>query len=92
MRNVSSMKEKGKSEMSGLAETFEEISSKVVDKVSDVSSEAVDAAKQFAEDAGETISDAMDEVPRIIKRYPLQSILVGFGVGFLSALALTRKK
>src|SRR5262249_37607977 len=36
------------------------------------------------------LSGMVDDMPALVRRYPLQSVLVGFAVGFLLARATTR--
>jgi ElaB/YqjD/DUF883 family membrane-anchored ribosome-binding protein len=43
-----------------------------------------------ADEAREVVQEGMQEVTSLVRRYPIQSILVGVAVGFLLARATTR--
>jgi hypothetical protein len=47
--------------------------------------QAKDKAVELASTAADTVGDLGQDVTRLIRRYPLQALLIGFGVGFLLA-------
>jgi len=60
-----------------------ELAVQVKDKVREWSSTAADEAK-------DAVQEAAREVTTLVRRYPIQSLLVGVAVGFLLARATTR--
>jgi ElaB/YqjD/DUF883 family membrane-anchored ribosome-binding protein len=52
--------------------------------------QAKEKAQEVTAAAAETVSDVGQELTTFIRRYPLQSLLVGFGVGFLVAHVVRR--
>jgi ElaB/YqjD/DUF883 family membrane-anchored ribosome-binding protein len=71
------------------------------EKVSEAASAAGDFAVQAkdkmyewsataADEAREVVQEGMHEVTSLVRRYPIQSLLVGVAVGFLVARATTR--
>jgi ElaB/YqjD/DUF883 family membrane-anchored ribosome-binding protein len=66
----------------------------VVDKAkSAISSNGSAIAEKFqtiASDAYENAKEVTEQIPETIRHYPLQSLAVGFGVGFLSALMIRK--
>jgi len=72
--------------------------SDLVDKAKETTQEWASAAAGMAEQAGErarqaasfaadTAEDLGQEATRLIRRYPIPAVLIGFGVGFLMAQA-----
>ena len=55
---------------------------------SDVASQAGERVQAMASGAAETAGDVGEELTRLIRRYPIPALLVGFGVGFLMAQAM----
>jgi ElaB/YqjD/DUF883 family membrane-anchored ribosome-binding protein len=51
----------------------------------DAVGQAKDKAQAVAADAVETVGEFGQEITAFIRRYPLQSLLVGFAAGFLAA-------
>ncbi len=96
---MGSMKEKAKDLASTAADKGREVASGVADvasqakhKVQEWASDAAEVAGRVKDKAGEWVSDAADtakdlgqDLTNLIRRYPLPSLLVGFGLGFLLA-------
>jgi ElaB/YqjD/DUF883 family membrane-anchored ribosome-binding protein len=57
----------------------------------DVAGKAKEYSAQVAEKASEYASEATDEVSAVLRKYPLQSLLVGFGLGCLVGVLFNRK-
>lgn len=57
-----------------------------MDSVREVATETTAKAKELAENFGEELKN----IPKIIRKYPTESVLVGFGVGIVSALLVRR--
>jgi ElaB/YqjD/DUF883 family membrane-anchored ribosome-binding protein len=49
-----------------------------------------DKAVELASTAADRVGDLGQDVTRLIRRYPLQALLIGFGVGFGIGFLLTR--
>jgi hypothetical protein len=78
----------------GVAGVVESVKEKAQDLASGVASRAGDAwdsARQGAQQAyaavADTAGDAFGEVTGFMRRYPMATLLVGFGLGFLAAQA-----
>jgi len=53
------------------------------DKAKDLLHQAGDAVQSAASTVGHKAEDAVDDLTRLIRRYPMQSVLAGLGIGFL---------
>lgn len=62
----------------------------IVEKVTEVAQDAVEKTKAYASDLAKQVESAVGEVPDLIKRYPVQSLLVGFGIGFGAAFLFNK--
>ena len=55
----------------------------------------VDEGKRLAEeslkDAGKIYSETINQVSDLVRKHPLEALMIGFGVGCLVGLALTRR-
>lgn len=62
-----------------------------VEAVGDYASGAKDKVQHFAEDAYDTAGDKLGtlshDVTNLVKKYPIQALLIGFGVGMLMGRA-----
>jgi ElaB/YqjD/DUF883 family membrane-anchored ribosome-binding protein len=58
---------------------------------SDLAGKAKDKVVEFASAAASKAGDLGQGVTALIRRYPLQALLVGFGVGFLVAQLIRRR-
>jgi ElaB/YqjD/DUF883 family membrane-anchored ribosome-binding protein len=77
----------GATELAGKAtETAKEWAS----SVGDAAVHAKDTAQEVVSAAAEKTGDVGKELTTFIRRYPLQSLLVGFAVGFLTAQLVRR--
>lgn len=56
----------------------------------DVAGQVKDKAVELASTAADRAGDLGQDVTRLIRRYPLQALLIGFGVGFGVGFLLTR--
>lgn len=66
--------------------------SNVMDRVQGMATDVMDKAKEGATEAKDRVKEAFENVPEIIGRYPLQSVLIGFGLGVLAAMLLNGRK
>lgn len=75
--------------------------STATDKVKDAATAAGDFAVQAkdkvqewsaaaAHKAGDVVEDAAEELTKLLRRYPIQSVLVGVAIGYLVARATSR--
>jgi len=91
--NVSSISEGRRSE--GWSAQVQQGASEIAGKVQDFASKYGTQAKEFANDAGKKVQDfasnAAEKTSGTIREYPLQSLLVGFGVGCLVGLLIPRR-
>lgn len=69
----------------------EEKTDTVSSQASDLVNKGQKIASEVVDKAGEYTADARREVGELVRKYPLQSLLAGFGVGWLAGLALRRK-
>jgi ElaB/YqjD/DUF883 family membrane-anchored ribosome-binding protein len=73
-------------------EQGEKLISETIDKGRHLFSQAVENGEQAVEtaygQARDTLDSAVDSTARMVKKYPLQSLLIGFGVGCLCGLAI----
>lgn len=78
------------------AASVEDTASHIMGNIKETAQGAADKAKealsQVAEKAQEYGETAVSETSSFIKRYPLQSLLVGFGLGFLVGMNLPSKR
>jgi ElaB/YqjD/DUF883 family membrane-anchored ribosome-binding protein len=81
---------------SGVAGVVESVKEKAQDVASGVASRAEDvwdSARHGAQRAysavADTAGDAFGEVTDFMRRYPMATLAIGFGLGFLAAQALT---
>jgi hypothetical protein len=58
--------------------------------VGDAAVRAKDKVRHMASAAGEKVGEAGQDLTALIRRYPFQALLAGFGVGFLVAHFLRR--
>lgn len=72
--------------------------SEIRDIAMDFEEKLVDATKDLVKQSGQLVMNAKDralntaeELPELVRRYPMQSFLVAFGVGFIVAKALEQK-
>jgi len=90
---VSSISEGRRSE--GWSAQVQQGASEIAGKVQDLASNFGAQAKDFAADAGKKVQDfasnAAEKTSGTIREYPLQSLLVGFGVGCLVGLLIPRR-
>ena len=73
-------------------EAVDALASEVTHKLSGVASDVAKYARAVSEGTGARVRDAAEQVPEVIRRYPIQSLAVGFGVGFLAALLIQRSR
>jgi hypothetical protein len=90
---LETMKEKAMDVASGASEMM----SGAKDKVQEWASDAVDAAgvvkdktQEFASAAAHKAGDFGAEVTSLMRRYPIPTLLVGFGIGILAARMIKR--
>ena len=74
--------------MSGAKEKVQEWAS----DAADIACQAKDKARQLASTAVDKAQDWGEDVTSMIRRYPVTSLCVAFGVGLLAACALTRNR
>ncbi len=58
----------------------------VMENVRDLGEEASDRVKTFAD----SVVKEAKNVPKLVRKYPLESVLVGFGVGIFTAWAVRK--
>jgi ElaB/YqjD/DUF883 family membrane-anchored ribosome-binding protein len=73
------------------SDNFEKAVSDVVEKGRQTLTKVVDnvgpAAKKGYQEVEKVVEDAVDTTTKQIKKYPFQSLLIGFGVGCLAGIA-----
>src|SRR5262245_21985235 len=82
---------RGKAEETGVVETVKEKVQDVAAGASALASRATETAQEAASVVAEKAGDFSEEVTRLIRRYPMQALLVGLGVGFLMGQITTRR-
>jgi len=91
--NVSSITEGRRSE--GWSAQVQQGASDIAGKVQDLASKYGSQAKDLASDAGKKVQDfasnAAEKTTGAIREYPLQSLLIGFGVGCVVGLLIPRR-
>lgn len=91
--NVSSLNESRRTE--GWQAQAEKTATDVASKVQDFAKDFGAQAKDYATNAGKKVQDlasnAADKTSDTIREYPLQSLLVGFGLGCVVGFLLPRK-
>jgi ElaB/YqjD/DUF883 family membrane-anchored ribosome-binding protein len=75
---------------SALAGKATETAKEWASSVGDVAVHAKDKAQEVVSTAAEKAGDTGKELTAFIRRYPLQSLLVGFAAGFLTAQLVRR--
>jgi ElaB/YqjD/DUF883 family membrane-anchored ribosome-binding protein len=70
----------------------EDYISDFAEKAQDVASDVMSKAGDLASDAGDKVKEVAENVPKLIRQYPLQSLLIGCGIGFIAAMAISRFK
>ena len=72
---------------SGVVDQVKHRAESAVDAVGDFASDAKHKAQHYAEDAYDVAGDRLGtlntDVTELVKKYPIQALLVGFGVGML---------
>jgi hypothetical protein len=61
------------------------------DRVKDFAGPYVDRAKVLSKDVSEKIQSGVKDMPVLVRRYPVQSLLIGFGVGIAISMLLRRR-
>lgn len=64
----------------------------VKDKASQMVSRAGDVASDVAGKAQKKASDAVEGTSSLIRRYPVQAVLIGFGLGAIMTVALRSRR
>jgi ElaB/YqjD/DUF883 family membrane-anchored ribosome-binding protein len=93
--------EKAKEAATDVADKAKDVASNVVDTAKDVASNVADTARDWASGAAhgaerayaatrDTVVGAEETVETFIRRRPLESVLIAFGVGCLVGYALRR--
>ena len=85
---ASSVTERAKDLASSAAQQAGDIGSSVAQRAQNVASSVADTAGDYAATVGHRAEDLAEDVTTWIRRYPVQSLLIGFGAGFLLARAL----
>jgi len=88
---VGAVKEKAQDVAAGASELAAKAKDRAQDwasNVGDTARQAKDQAQELASAAYERVGDWGEDVTVLIRRYPLQALLVGVGVGFLLGQAL----
>lgn len=49
-----------------------------------------EAVKEVVQDYAERAMEELENVPKLIKKYPVQSVLVGFGIGIIGGIFLRK--
>ncbi len=62
----------------------------VAEKLRATATSTFNKAGEFAEEAKVKAKQAFDEIPKAIKEYPVQSMLVGVGIGLIAGIFLNR--
>lgn len=70
--------------------TVQETANQVVDKISEGVQDTVDKAKSYTADLAKQVERGLEQMPELIKQYPVQSLLVGFGLGFGAAFLASK--
>jgi ElaB/YqjD/DUF883 family membrane-anchored ribosome-binding protein len=57
-----------------------------------VTSQVAEKAEEVMDHAQDVVSEQIHQGKRLVKKHPLEAMLIGFGVGCLVGVCLTRKK
>ena len=74
---------RAKDSIQDAASTAAQYAGQATDKVKEYASEATDKVKEYASVASDKVAAAGTEMTELVKRYPVSSVLAGFGIGFL---------
>lgn len=85
--NKSSNKSETFSNQKDYVHGLQDTVSEVKERAEAFTSDLAERASEFTTQAKDKVQDAIENVPALIRRYPLQSMLVGFGVGLVVAKA-----
>lgn len=61
-------------------------SDKITNEIKQQSEAAIDTVSKVVE----SLSSELEGIPKLIKKYPVQSVLIGFGAGVAAALLLKK--
>lgn len=88
-------KNKGASQSDSMTSSVAAVGGQIVDNIGETASQfserAVDIATNFKDKAQEYGGKALDETSTLIKKYPAQSLLAGFGLGLVCGLLFARR-
>jgi ElaB/YqjD/DUF883 family membrane-anchored ribosome-binding protein len=65
---------------------------KISDQLKDQVKESLEPILADMSKAVESLSSEIEGIPQLIKKYPIQSVLIGFGIGVVGALLLRKSK
>ncbi len=74
-------------ELGNLKSVRDENAPGIAQAVENAASDMATKTKDFVSNTTDKVKNAIEHSPDIIKQYPLQSMLVGFGAGFVLAMA-----
>lgn len=60
------------------------------DTPQEMAQELASRTKEITKDVVNKVKTSLEGTPELIRRYPFQSLAIGFGVGFVSALLIRR--
>jgi ElaB/YqjD/DUF883 family membrane-anchored ribosome-binding protein len=94
--------ERAKDAAGGVADTARDVASNVLDRAKGVASAVADTAQDWGSGVAhgaeraytatrDTVAGAEASVESFIRRRPLESVLIAFGVGCLAGCALSRR-
>ena len=72
---------------------LQDVASNITDVAQDYVGDVKDyvgSVRDYASDMASKVQGGVTQVPGVIRRYPMQSMLVGFGLGFLAAMLVSR--
>lgn len=91
MSTIQGGRQKEETKPGEMASATSEFFRKEQEFVKDVAEKTKQVATDVTDKAGEYLSDASKEVNTVLRKYPLQSLLAGFGLGCLVGVLVGRK-
>jgi len=88
---ASNVSERARDMASNVAHRAGDMASSFSHSAQDMASNVAHRAQDMAATVGHKAEDAVDDLTRLIRRYPMQSVLAGLGIGFLLAQVMRSK-
>jgi ElaB/YqjD/DUF883 family membrane-anchored ribosome-binding protein len=80
------------SSRSSISEQIGDRASNLIGRAQERASELTHRAQEVAHRAQEAAGDYVDSTGKLIRRYPIQSVLIGLGVGILAGVLLSPRR